>query len=341
MQFTEKKPTRLDTGILVSELLGFSPSDFSPFGTKSDGRGHDVYLGLGALMRRALEVAIECSSRPLVDVRIDPQGTRAQRLAMLLAWALMQGRRRRSGLPFAPLNAEREDGHGEVAERLRRMSIDELIAELEQPVPVDPETRRDEFGQPESYAVSIDAMIRSLLGLDPTVLVHYRNDVAGAALTDDLEVQARIGLELLVHDVLAQYKVMRVRGASLIRLFSDDDAAEVKVPLRAAHVAALLAGSLLADECHDVSFLEPRTRSAEEKATLRETAKFVYGDFSEEALRGFDLLCDGIVHFGHGTETTLAEKLLYEVAPDCDPELQRMPYCVSWQVAMHALSEIG
>lgn len=364
MKLAEILPEKLDVGELVRNLLGLEPALIAvtrmdidetdailvAAGVLTAPKERDAVLeGLGGLMRRALEIVLELGDCPDLTLHfMDEKAARAAHfpdaasanLAMLLAYGFMASHRRRRALKFAPLDRAARKGSAsaiDISARLRAMSVDELIAEYDA-APKDVEGRDFNKDDAEDYPISIAEAVETMLEVEPHTLLVLRK----RALLDLVpETRARAGLERLSMDVLSQYKVMRERGTVAIRLMSESDAQDALIgEARAAQIATLLAAALHADETHDVFFLRPQARTAAHRAALRETAKLVYRDYSDEALRGLELICDGIVHFGHGHNRTIAERLLLEVARECDPQLQAMPCCVSQHLWLKDLENI-
>lgn len=318
----------LDVERLIRDLLGLAPASLTSL---TPANVQDALLGLGMLMRRVLETTVSLAERPDLTLYLKKEktarlhgfpDTQAANLATLFTLGLLRLPRWRNSRACATLEAARDDALDlpvAIEQRVREMSIDELIDELE----TEPKTRLV-IEHTATYPLSVAHLLRSMLGLDPTELRFYRRELIQTQPPED---DALIGLDMLLTDALSQFKVMRERQTFDIRLMSELDAGDVLIPIvRAAHIATLLGASLYVATGQEVRFRAPRERSEMELATLKATAKMVCLDGSAEARRGFELIVDGCVHFGHGPfpEYTLAERYLadaeYELEPNQEDE---------------------
>lgn len=345
MNSSEKEPTKVDINELIKDLLGLDPSKLAAMNPTPGEANADALLGLQAFMRRILELAVTLVDRRHLKIHLKTEETaRAHRFpdvqtanfAMLCVWSAVMEKRYWKGLPFATLeagSADAVDPPVRIDRRVRRMSISALLAEWEKPLVVD--ASRVGSGE-QTFPVSADAMIREQLRLDPAELtngfvkdeVDIENIFAGKP-----DARARAGLNMLLLDAFSKHWAMRDRGTTMVRLLSQSDADVVECySARAVNVSTLLAAALHADANHEVFFVPARERTPKDYAVMQEAAKLVYRDYSDEALRGLDLLCDGAQHFGRRTDFSIAEKFLYHAAAFEDPEHERMPPVVARQV---------
>ena len=68
---------------------------------------------------------------------------------------------------------------------------------------------------------------------------------------------------------------------------------------RGGWIATLFAAALLTQTKSATHRLLAKVRTAKKKSLLRETAKLADLTYSNEAMRSFELVCDGIVYFGN------------------------------------------
>lgn len=336
------EPAIVEVEALIGDLLGVDPASLAAMCQTSDHMNGAALYGLQAFMRRVLELAIQLREMPEVTIYLKSETSadsvygwptaRIANIAMIFVWAMIREDRWHMRLPFARLEAAiKVDPPIKIKQRLRNMSIDELVTWFR----TTPETRGSRHTLPEeTFPVAASALVRSYLKLEPATLT--RNFPGGevhieAVFQGKPESRAVVGLQCLISAALREYQVMRERDSCHLRLKDDADADLAERPSpRAARLITLLAAALHADRRHDIVFLPPRPRSAEDEENLRAVARMVYRNYTHEMLDGFELICDSNVHFGwDGKARSLAKRLLGEVAceyPDAD-----VPYVVQLQ----------
>ena len=334
------EPPTLDESELIQSLLRFQPAGAGK--SSEDDRGASALCELGKSLRRALEVVLQIGEAESLSFRLGESATE-DNLVMALAWALARPFRRVRELPPATLELSENgvtDWPAVIHRRLRQMSIAELVAEHRASPKTRRETRRRDRA-PVAHRFPAARFVATMFGVAPTTLFNFKLEALPDLRRLEPDEMGRDGIERLMKDVIAQFTIMRERQSTTAQLMSERDARDADIrEVRAAHVATLLAAALFAADGHEIEFMAPRAWSPERAAALRETAKGVYRDYSEEALRGFELICDGYVHFGHATNWTIAQRHLVDVARECDPELQRMPYCVALILSLKDVGEV-
>ncbi len=344
MNITTKELTKVNVEELIQDLLGLDPAKLATMNPTPGVANDEALLGLQAFMRRILELAVTLGDHRHLKIYLKSEETarrdkfpdaRSANFGMLCLWSAIMEQRYWKGLGFAtlePVPADGIDPPVQIDRRVRRMSISALIAELQKPIVVDP--TRVGSGE-QTFPVSAHAMVREQLKIDPAMLMNGFSKAEAdfdKIFAGKPDAQARAGLGLLLLDAFAKFWVMRTRRTTKIRLLSDSDAAVVECyTARAVNMSTLLAAALHNDEVHEVFFAPPCERTPRDYAVLQEAAKLTYRDFSEEALQGLELICDGVQHFGCRGGFTIAERLLYRAAEDEDPQFERMPPVVAQQ----------
>lgn len=337
-------PAIVETEALIRDVLGVDPDLLGSMSLTSDDMNGPALYGLQAFMRRVLELAIQLRETPEVTIHLKSESgagkvhgwpsARIANIAMLFVWAMIREGRWHMSLPFARLEAAgnvRVDPPITIEQRLRDLSIDELVTRFRRM----PETRESRHTLPEeTFPVSASTLVRSYLNLEPATLTRSwpgSEAQIEAVFQGKPESRAVVGLQCLISAALREYKVMRTRDSCRLRLKSDADSELAERPSpRAARLITLLAAALHADNRHNIVFLPPRTRSAEDEADLRAVAKMVYRNYTHEMLDGLELICDSNVHFGWDRKAnSLAKRLLGEVA--CDYPDADVPYVVQLQ----------